>query len=75
MNIYVYRYLIKSAFSEKTLVAVHALTEDGHKKYIEQLKNDEDIVMFSREYLHEYDADKMYQVETFKKEQGENEEI
>lgn len=64
-----YRYLIKFALSEKTVVAVHCLTAEQHDVYIKTLQNDADICAFSREYLHEYDVEKLYQVETFKKEE------
>lgn len=64
-----YRYLIKMALSEKTVVAVHCLTKEQHDEYIKTLQNNEDICAFSREYLHEYDVEKLYQVETFKKEE------
>lgn len=64
-----YRYLIKYALSEKTVVAVHCLTPEQHEDYIKFLKEDEDVLMFSREYLHEYDVEKLYEVQTFKKEE------
>lgn len=73
-NLITYRYLIKNQFSEKTLVTVVTLTEKGHGEYIKQLKADTDVVKFSREYMHEYDVEKLYLVDNFDNE-VKNEEI
>lgn len=50
--VYTYRYMWKD---KKGSLCVKFLTEplEGHKKFIEQLRKDENIVSCAREYCHE----------------------
>lgn len=70
MNIiYTYRYLLKLAKVDKTVVAVHSMTLEQHDKYITQLLEDDNILSAVREYIHEINVDNIYLVDKIKMEE------
>lgn len=70
MNIiYTYRYLLKLANVEKTVMAVHSMTLEQHDKYITQLLEDDNILSAVREYVHEINVDNIYLVDKIKMEE------
>lgn len=79
-KIYTYRYLIKKANSEKDntlFVTMQTGDEFFHDRYMESLVTDDDVISCIREYVCEYDIDKIAQVFPVKEEkekEGENNE-
>lgn len=67
--IYTYRYLIKLANVEKTVIAVHSMTLEQHDKYITQLLEDDNVLSAVREYIHEINVDNIYLVDKIKMEE------
>lgn len=78
--IYTYRYIIKKANSEKDntlFVVMHTGDESFHDCYMESLVADNDIISCIREYVCEYDIDKIAQVfpvKEKKEKEGEKDE-
>ena len=66
MKIVTYRYISKAKGKDGLNVAYFSQTEEEHEEFKKRICLDANIESCMREYVSEYDVDKILKLETFK---------
>lgn len=66
MHIYTFRYMWRLKDSNQINFKIITDTLEGLKQFEETLKNQEDIILAGKEYLHEIDVSRITQIITIK---------
>lgn len=75
MKIVTYRYISKAKGKDGLSVAYYSVTEEEHEDLKKRICLDDSIESSMREYVNEYDVDKIMKSETFKTSKTNNEEV